>query len=256
MSTRAVTLKWLESHIGLIQIERPQVRNALNWQAMSEFASAVTEAYQLPDLRALVITGAEKAFSSGGDLKELAEFRTESDGRRLMEGMTRALARLAALPCPTIAAINGPARGGGAEIALACDLRVMAEDADLGMVHINIGISPAWGGGQRLLRLVGYSRALEWLATGYVLSAKEALTHGLVNRLTPIGESLRQAVDLARRIASRPPSAVQAIKRLLCTGVMDPPREAEVVEQEVFPPLWATDEHHALVERFFNRKRN
>jgi enoyl-CoA hydratase len=205
----------------------------------------------LKDLRALIVTGAENAFSSGGDLKDLYDFRSEQDGRRLMQVMTQALQRLASLPCPTIAAINGPARGGGAEIALACDLRVMAEDADLGMVHVNIGISPAWGGGQRILRLVGYSQALEWLTTGHVLSSEEAFRSRVANRLAPIGESLNNAVEMARKIASRPPAAVQAIKRMLTAGVNSTTSEAESYERSIFPSLWAAEEHHELVEMFF-----
>ncbi len=250
-----VSLDWIKEHIAVLQIERPKVRNALNWAAMEAFERAVEEAHRLADLRTLIITGAETAFSSGGDLKELSTYRSEADGRRLAEGMTRALQRLVDLPAPTIAAINGAARGGGAEIALACDLRVMAENADLGMVHINIGISPAWGGGQRLMRLVGYSRAIEWLTTGYVLSASEALAHGLVNRLAPLGQSLNNALELAGRIASRPPNAVQAIKRLLQRGVTGPPADAEAEETEEFPSLWAAEKHHELVEMFLNRKR-
>lgn len=251
----SVSLTWIEPYIALIRIERPQVKNALNWKAMEDFASAVEEAHLLKDLRALIVTGAENAFSSGGDLKELYDFRSEQDGRRLMDGMTAALQRLTALPCPTIAAINGPARGGGAEIALACDMRVMSEDADLGMVHINIGISPAWGGGQRILRLVGYSRALEWLTTGHVLSSEEALLHRVANHLAPIGESLNRAVDMARRISARPPAAVQVIKRMLDAGIQLPAPDAESFERSIFPSLWAADEHHQLVEMFFNRKK-
>ena len=251
----SVSLSWIEPNIALIRIERPQVKNALNWKAMEDFAAAVENAHFLRDLRALIITGAENAFSSGGDLRELYDYRSEQDGRRLMEGMTRALQRLAALPCPTIAAINGPARGGGAEIALACDLRIMSEDADLGMVHVNIGISPAWGGGQRILRLVGYSRALEWLTTGHVLSSEEALLHRVANHLAPIGESLNKAVDLARQIAARPPAAVQAIKRMLDAGVNLSTPDAEFFERSIFPGLWAAEEHHQLVELFFSRKR-
>ncbi|MDX1435253.1 MAG: enoyl-CoA hydratase/isomerase family protein [Anaerolineales bacterium] len=252
----SVSLNWVEPYIALIRIERPHVKNALNWKAMEEFAAAVDQAHLLQDLRALIITGAENAFSSGGDLRELYDFRSEQDGRRLMDGMTAALQRLAALPCPTIAAINGPARGGGAEIALACDMRVMSEDADLGMVHINIGISPAWGGGQRILRLVGYSRALEWLTTGHVLSSEEALLHRVANHLAPIGESVNKAVEMARQISTRPPAAVRAIKRMLGAGINLPVNEAESYERSIFPSLWAAEEHHELVEMFFNRKRS
>ena len=250
-----VSFTLVEPQIAQITINRPRVRNALNWQAIDEFANAVEEAHLTPELSALVVTGAGKAFASGGDLKALSTHRTEADGLRLAEGMTRALDRLAALPCPTIAAINGPARGGGAEIALACDLRVMAVNADLGLVHIRLGLTPGWGGGQRLLRLVGYSRALEWLTTGAVLTTQEALAHGLANRLTPEGACLSEALALARDIASQPPAAVQAAKRLLAAGTLHPPSVAAALEMGEFPTLWASDEHLRLADQVLNRRR-
>ena len=171
----SVSLKTHQPGIAILQVERPEVRNALDWAAMRAFGEGVEQAHAMPELRALVLSGSARAFIAGGDLKELANYPTRADGAKLSAGMSAALARLEALPCPTIAAMNGPARGGGAEISLACDLRVMAADADLGFVHISLGLTPGWGAGQRLLRLAGYSRALEWLATGRVLSAEEAL---------------------------------------------------------------------------------
>ncbi len=222
---------------------------------MEAFSAAIEKAHLISDLKALVLTGTGNAFCSGGDLKELADYNTYADGRRLSEVMSAALKRLMALPFPTIAAMNGPARGGGAEIALACDLRVMAMDADLGLMHINIGITPAWGGGQRLLRLVGYSRALEWLATGRILSATEAMTHGLANRLAPMGEAMQEAMEMARMIASRPSTAVRAIKRILCAGISLSSAAAARIERSEFPTLWADEVHHQLVDKFFQRKR-
>lgn len=251
----SVSLRTLDPNIALIEIDRPRVRNALNWRGMDQFAALIEKAHALPDLRALIVAGRGQAFCSGGDLKELAGYGSADDGWRLSRVMSGALKRLENLPCPTIAAMNGPARGGGAELALACDLRVMAENADLGMMHINIGIAPAWGGGQRLLRMVGYSRALEWLTTGYVLSAEEALAHGLANRLAPVGEALGIALDMARQIAARPPSAVQAIKRFLRAGLALSASAAARLEQAEFPRLWAAEEHHKLVQKFFDRKR-
>jgi enoyl-CoA hydratase len=249
-----VSLRAIESHIGILQVNRPQVRNALNWEAMQAFQECVEKAHAQTDLRALIVTGTPKAFIAGGDLKELHRYSTQADGERLSKAMSAALERLEALPCPTIAALDGPARGGGAEICLANDLRVMAEDADLGLVQVTLGLTPGWGAGQRLLRLVGYSRALELLVTGRVIGANEALALGLVNRLAPPGEALSTALELARQIASQPVDTVRAIKRLLRFGLLLPSETAAALEAAEFPSLWAAEEHAQAVERFLNRK--
>jgi len=249
-----VVLEIIEPNIALLQVNRPSVRNALNWEAMQAFADCVERAHALPDLRALIVSGAGDAFIAGGDLKELHTYPSHGDGQSLSRRMVMALQRLEALPYPVIAAINGPARGGGVEIALACDLRVLSAEADLGLVQITLGLTPGWGAGQRLLRLVGYSRALDWLATGKVLSASEALTYGLANRVTPPVSALTGALELARSISTYSPQAVTAIKRLLRASLLLPPEAAAAFEQAEFPPLWASEEHRQAVERFLNRK--
>jgi len=250
----SVTLQLHQPGIAILQVERPEVRNALDWAAMRAFGEQVEAAHALPGLRALILCGSAKAFVAGGDLKELANYPSRADGARLSARMSAALERLEALPCPTIAAMNGPARGGGAEISLACDLRVMAADADLGFVQASLGLTPGWGAGQRLLRLVGYSRALEWLATGRILSAEEALAHGLANRLAPGGRALEVALELAGQIAAQPIETVRAIKRLLRAGLTLPPETAQAHEGAEFPDLWAAEEHLQAVRRFLQRE--
>ena len=251
-SSSEVTLTIPENHIGVLTVHRPHVLNALSWEAMQAFGDAV-EAARTADLRALVVTGGGRAFIAGGDLKQLADYPTEADGRRMSRLMTRALQNLEALPFPTIAAVNGPARGGGSEVALACDLRILAENADLGFVQVAWFVTPGWGMGQRLLRLVGYSRALEWLLTGKVLSPQEAQEHGLANRVVPAGQALEAALALAREIAALPPDVSQGIKSVLRAGVTLPPATAARLEHDVFPPLWAAREHVEAVLRFARR---
>ena len=168
-----VEFETTDGSVGIITFNRPRFRNALNWDAMEKFAGIIEAAHRLPDLRALIVTGSQGAFCAGGDLYELDGYPRITDGIRLSRIMGDALNRLEELLCPTVAAIEGPAIGGGAEIALACDLRVMAKSAQLGFMQVRLAISPAWGGGQRLMRLVGYAQALAWLATGRMLSAAE-----------------------------------------------------------------------------------
>ncbi|HSF81177.1 MAG TPA: enoyl-CoA hydratase/isomerase family protein [Anaerolineales bacterium] len=248
-----VTLSTPEQGIAILQVNRPKVRNALDWQAMEAFAACMEKAQAMSGLHALVLTGTSEAFIAGGDLKALSAYPRLEDGSHLSRLMGNALSRLEALPFPTIAAMNGPARGGGTEIALACDLRVMDENADFGLVQVTLGLTPGWGAGQRLLRLVGYARAFEWLATGRILGAQEAYDCGLANRVAPPGEALATALELARLIASHSRETVRAIKRLLRGGLSLPATMAASLEQAEFPPLWASGEHLQAVERFLNR---
>ncbi len=240
--------------VGVLTISRPRTRNALNWQAMHDFAAVVEAAHRAPDLRALIVTGAGEHFISGGDIAELRNHPSPGDGLRLATLMGDALARLEALPCPALAAVNGPARGGGAEVALACDLRLMDETASIGFVQVRLGIIPGWGGGQRLLRAVGYARALDLLSTGRVLDAAQALALGLVNEVTPRGEALPAARRLAAQVATNPPAAVAAAKRILRAGLTRPAELALQAERAEFPALWDTPARREAMEQFLQKK--
>jgi enoyl-CoA hydratase len=250
-----ITLAIDSRHIGLLTVNRPHVRNALSWDAMRAFAEGVEQAHATPALRALIITGAGKAFSAGGDMNDLKDSPTREAGLRLAIIMGDALARLDALPCPTLAALNGPALGGGAEIAVTCDLRVMAEDATIGFVQARLGLIPGWGGGQRLMRVVGYARALELLTTARVLSAGEAHALGLANQIAGAGQALVAAHKLAEQIAAHPPAAVQAAKRVLRYGLTPETGAALEHERAEFPPLWESDFRHEAMRKFLGGER-
>jgi enoyl-CoA hydratase/carnithine racemase len=241
-------------HVATIGLNRPQSLNALTWEAMEDFSSAVDRAADDSSLRAVVIYGAGEAFCSGGDLYQLHTYPTLEDGQRLSRIMGDALAKLEAMPVPSIAAIEGPALGGGAELALACDLRVMAEGASLGMMHIKLGIAPAWGGAQRLLRLVGYARAIEWLTLGVVHTAEQAATHGLANQVTDKGAALAQALALASRMAELSAMAVRAVKASLRAGLTESLQRAADIERQLFAPLWASTAHLEASARFVARR--
>jgi enoyl-CoA hydratase len=250
----SILFKMRPDRTATLCLNRPQALNALTWEAMDEFAAAVNRMAADPSLRALVVHGAGQAFCSGGDLFELHSYSSHKDGLRLAQVMGDALLQLEALPFPTIAAIEGPALGGGAELALACDMRIMAEGATLGMMHVKLGITPAWGGGQRLLRMVGYARAVEWLATGVVHDAGQAASHGLANHVTDKGGALPHALALASRIAEASPQAVTAIKAGLRAGLTMAGDAATQVERKLFPDLWASEPHLAASARFVARR--
>ena len=165
----------------------------------------IDAAQQVQELRALIVTGAGGAFCAGGDLFELDGYLTRLDGARLSGVMAQALDRLEDLPMPTIAAIEGPALGGGAEIAMACDLPRHGARRLPGMMHVRLAISPAWGGAQRLLRLAGYARSPEWLAAGKVFATLEALEAGLINRVASLGEALVEALFAGRSVRRQRP---------------------------------------------------
>ncbi|MCS7352315.1 MAG: enoyl-CoA hydratase/isomerase family protein [Anaerolineae bacterium] len=244
-----------QGELAIWIVDRPQRRNAMDWATMEAFAQTVAEATRDPGLRVVILTGAGEAFLSGADLYEMAHYRTEADGYRLGQVMGEALRQLEEAPWISIAAINGPARGGGVEVALACDLRVMAEDADLAFVQVAWALTPGWGGGQRLRRRIGPGRALELLLTARRVSAEEALRLGLIERVAPVGQALAEAQALAREILRWDAEAVRAIKAMIRDGDSLPFHKALQMEREQFAHLWAAPAHWAAMERFLQRNR-
>jgi enoyl-CoA hydratase len=202
----------------------------------------------------VILTGTgHDAFCSGGDLIELSAYPSEDDARNMIGLMGDALLKLERLPVPVIAAINGYALGGGSEVAMACDLRIADETARMAFVQIRMALTPGWGAGQRLLRLVGYARAMELLLRGNVMQGAELATAGLVNQVVETGGALPYALQLAEQIAASPPDVVRGIKQLLQAGLNQPYEQALQIEREIFPPLWAADAHLQAVEQFLNR---
>lgn len=243
-----------KNDIGILTVNRPEVHNALDWSTMEAFSATVEELHEESSLRALIVTGAGTSFVSGGDLKALVDFPKRRDGLRLATIMGKTLERLRALPMPVIAAINGPARGGGAEIAVACDQRIIDKEADIGFVHARLGITTAWGGARFLLQLVGYPKALELLGTGRVLSALDAMEIGLVDHIVPQGQALDSAMELASEMGQHPVEAVRAAKRLLRFAVAYP-EVAKHAERRLFARLWEGEFRQKAVERFLNRSK-
>jgi enoyl-CoA hydratase len=255
MTDKILTTLQPDTAIGIITFNRPERRNALDVEAMTAFAAAIHEMANQP-LAALILTGAgDKAFCAGGDLADLSQRRTAADAAAMTALMGDALIELESLPFPVIAAINGFALGGGSEIALACDLRLLDETAHLGFLQARRGLTPGWGAGQRLLRLVGYSRALDLLLNATVLSANDALALGLANRIAPAGGAFAAAMGLAARIAGLDRSVILAVKTLLRAGLTQPYPDALLAERALFPDLWAGETHQQSLDEFVNAKR-
>jgi enoyl-CoA hydratase len=233
----------LDDGLAIVTIDRPPARNAISLETMDQLEKALDGAQ---GARALAITGAgDRAFVSGGDLKELAALRTELDASAMAWRMRSICDRVAGFPGPVIAALNGHALGGGAEVAVAADIRIAAEDITIGFNQVALAIMPAWGGAERLAELVGRSRALLLAGTGRMLSAAEAERVGLVDQVLPRASFDQEWRSIARLLATRPAGE---IKRVI-DGV--PTTEAVAA----FARLWVSDEHWAAADRITKRNK-
>ncbi len=233
----------LDQGLAVITINRPGARNAIAPQTMDQLGQAIVGA---KGALCLVIRGeGDKAFVSGGDLKELSALRTEEQAAAMAWRMRSLCDELANFPAPVVAALNGHAFGGGAEVAVSADIRVAADDIKIGFNQVSLEIMPAWGGAERLAALVGRGRALMLAGTGAVLTADQAEKVGLVDRVLPRATFETEWRSLARALANRPAGD---IKRVM-SGV--PASDAVAA----FASLWVSDEHWAAADRVMKRSR-
>ena len=233
----------LDQGLAVITINRPNARNAIAPQTMDQLGQAIVGA---KGALCLVIRGeGDKAFVSGGDLKELSALRTEEQASAMAWRMRSLCDELANFPAPVVAALNGHAFGGGAEVAVAVDIRVAADDIKIGFNQVSLEIMPAWGGAERLAALVGRGRALMLAGTGAVLTADQAEEVGLVDRVLPRATFETEWRSLARALANRPAGE---IKRVM-SGV--PASDAVAA----FASLWVSDAHWAAADRVMKRSR-
>jgi len=235
--------------VATLSINRPKSRNALALQTMAELDQALDQ-IKRSRARVLVIRGAgDKAFCAGGDLKELEHMRSETDAASMAHRMRSTLDRLPQLPIPVIAGLNGDAFGGGAELAIACDVRIAAAHARIGFAQVTLGLMPAWGASERLAALVGRGRALHLLLGGQAIAADDALRMGLVEEVEPSATFDKRLADLATSIASAPAAAIAGIKRSVDS--VRPHRNPELADAtiEEFARTWAHPAHWKAVER-------
>ena len=196
--------------VALLRLNRPEARNALSSEMMEQLAAELERLDPDPEVRCVVIAGSDKVFAAGADIKAMSE-RTFAEALR--HPAASFWRRLAAIKTPMIAAVSGYALGGGCELALACDMIVAAQGATFGQPEINLGIIPGGGGTQRLARVLGKQRAMEYVLTGRRFDAAEAAEMGLVNKVVPDDRWLEEAMELARRVAAQPPIAARLAKQ-------------------------------------------
>ncbi|WP_409293132.1 enoyl-CoA hydratase [Peribacillus sp. SCS-37] len=208
----------IQNHIAVILLNRPDAANALSIRLLNELGEIIEEVRNRSDIRAVILTGAGgKAFCAGADLKERAGMSL-SEVQKTLALIGSTVTKLASLPQPVIAAVNGACFGGGLELALACDIRIASKTARLGLTETSLGIIPGAGGTQRLPRLIGISMAKELIYTARRLNAEEALSAGILSRVVDGTGLVNHAMDIAKEIAANAPIAVRAAKAAIDQG--------------------------------------
>lgn len=241
-----------------ITLNRPAALNAFAGDMRERLLDALGDAASRPGVRVVVITGAGRAFCAGGDIGHMRGLRGDPAGaagfRALLEAGRRVVSAVAALPVPTVAAVNGVAAGAGANLAFACDLRIASDQAGFGESFVKIGLQPDWGGTYHLTRLAGVAKALELAWLGDVIGADEALRLGLVNRVVPQAELAGEVEALAARLAAAPQNAVRAIKRTVRAGASATLDECFALEEEAQTALWPSPDVDEGLDAFAQKR--
>ena len=245
----------LADGVATVTLNRPEVHNAMNEAMRRELTDTFGAFAASEDVRVVVVTGAgERAFSAGADIREFVEAQAPT---RFRAQRRRLDFRQAMDQChqPIIAAIRGFALGGGLELALACDIRVAGEDAQLGLTEVNLAIIPGGGGTQRLPRLIGRGKALEMILTGARIPADEALRIGLVERVVPTAEALPNALALARAMADKAPVALRYAKEAVVKGLELPLADGLRLEGDLSVLLRTTDDRLEGARAFLEKRK-
>jgi len=244
-----------QNGLAIITINRPEVYNALNMPSLERLSSLADELNHDRETRVVIITGAgEKAFCSGADLKERRTL-TEDQVRRYIFLIRETFTKIERIPMPVIAAINGLALGGGTELALACDLRIAAETAQMGLTETSLGIIPGAGGTQRLPRLIGKAKAKELIFTAKKITAREAENLGLVNRVVEKGNALQEAIALAEEIAQNAPLALAQAKLAIDRGTETDLMTGLVLETKAYETLIPTKDRLEGLQAFKEKRK-
>ncbi len=238
--------------VALLTINRPEALNALSMSIRATLADIVTRLDADPDIRAIVITGDEKAFAAGADL---AELKTRTVHDTTFRSSRVAWEAMEACRIPVIAAVNGFALGGGCELALHCDIIIAGEGAKFGLPEVKVGIMPGAGGTQRLLRAAGKFVAMRYLLTGDFIPAQAAREMGLASEVVPDGEVLPHALKIATKIAALPPLSVDAIKEVVDLGADASLDTALVLERKAFQLLFATEDRNEGISAFLEKRK-
>ncbi|MBC7086733.1 MAG: enoyl-CoA hydratase/isomerase family protein [Methanomethylovorans sp.] len=243
----------VDKHVKLIKLNRPEALNALNLELRKNLAEVFTEFSNNDDIRAIVITGNEKAFVAGADLKELLEVSGPFD--TLLNDIRKYWKPIKECSKPIISAVNGFALGGGCELAMHTDIIVAGENAKFGQPEIKVGIIPGAGGTQRLTRVVGKYKAMRLLLTGDFITGREAYEMGLVSIVVPDDEVLNTALDFAKKISKLPLLSVKFIKELVNTSYNAPLETLLALEEKSFQLLFSTEDQKEGMRAFIEKRK-
>jgi enoyl-CoA hydratase len=239
--------------IGWVRFNRPPV-NALSTELVLELERAIDEFAQDQGVMVIVLTGEGKAFVAGADIAEMSGF-TPMQARVFAQNGHRVLGKVAAIEKPVVAAVNGFALGGGCEVALACDIRVLADTAKIGQPEVNLGLIPGFGGTQRLGRLVGPGIAKELIFTADVIDAQEALRIGLANKVVPLDKLIETVTEMAKKIASKGPTAVRLAKTCINRGLDADLGTGSAFEVEAFGVCFGSQEPREGTAAFLQKRK-
>jgi enoyl-CoA hydratase len=241
-----------EPGFAIVQFNRPDVLNALNMKMMEEIVDALETLDKDEEVRCIILTGNEKAFAAGADIKEMAN---ATSVEMLVRDQFARWDRIRKIKKPLVAAVSGFALGGGCEIAMTCDIIIASETAKFGQPEINIGVIPGAGGTQRLTRAVGKYKAMEIVLTGRMISAEEAKEWGLVNKTVPVEYFLEEAKNLAKEIAGKPPVAVRLAKEAVLKAFDTTIEGGLEFERKNFYLLFASDDQKEGMKAFVEKRR-
>ncbi|TDK50076.1 enoyl-CoA hydratase [Antarcticimicrobium luteum] len=243
----------VDDHVALIKLNRPEALNALNTQLLGELCEALEEADANDKVRCVVITGSEKAFAAGADIKEMSE---KSFVDVFTENLfANAIDCIAGIRKPIIAAVAGYALGGGCEVAMACDFIIAADTAKFGQPEINLGVIAGMGGTQRLTRAVGKSKAMDMNLTGRFMDAEEAERAGLVSRVVPAKKLLEEAMGAAQKIAEKSMPSTLAAKEAVNRSYEVTLAEGLLFERRVFHSMFATEDQKEGMGAFLEKRQ-
>lgn len=243
-----------DGFVGVITINRPKALNALNSDVLKEL-DACLDGINLETTRALILTGAgEKSFVAGADIGEMSTL-TKAEGEAFGKIGNDVFRKIETFPIPVIAAINGFALGGGCEISMSCDIRICSENAVFGQPEVGLGITPGFGGTQRLARIIGVGKAKEMIYAATNIKAEEAYRIGLVNAVYPLEELMPAAKKLAGKIAKNAPIAVRACKKAINEGLDAVMDEAIVIEEKLFGSCFETEDQKEGMKAFLEKRK-
>lgn len=258
MDEEQIVLSHMEGHVLTLTMNRPSRLNALNTSLRQQLLEKIAQAATNPEVRVLMITGAGRAFCSGGDVKDMNERKSKGGGGEFSKDLPpvrdQILKLLREMPKPVLAVVNGPAVGAGMGLVMGADLRIAAEDAYFGQVFVKRGLHPDWGGTYFLPKIMGTARAAEMIFSGDMISAKQALDWGLLNKVVPGAELQQAAKDWALQLAKGPPIAIGLAKRGLYRNMESDLFSALEYESYAQTTCWGTEDAAEGLKAFMEKR--